>query len=62
MSKQTLIYVIPVDDSGSDDYTNEDYKRIAGKAGTVYTLSEFQDEFNYNDSISVDTYIRIITE
>lgn len=59
---ETKIYMIPVGDKGSDDYTNEDYKTIANKAGTVYTLAEFQDEFNYTENISLDSYIRIITE
>jgi len=59
--KETKIYMIEVDDKGSDDYTNEEFITLAEEQGTVYSLKGFQDEFNYTDSISENHYIRIIT-
>lgn len=54
------IYMIKVDDKGSDDYTDEEFMTLAEEQGTVYSLKGFQDAFNYTDSISEDYYIRII--
>jgi hypothetical protein len=57
---ETRIYMIPVDEMGSDDYTDEQFISIAEQAGTVYSLKGFQDAFNYTEDISLDNYIRII--
>lgn len=54
------IYMIKVDDKGSDDYTDKEFMTLAEEQGTVYSLKGFQDAFNYTDSISEDYYIRII--
>ena len=54
------IYMIQVDDKGSDDYTDEEFMTLAEEQGTVYSLKGFQDAFNYTDAISEDYYIRII--
>ena len=59
--KKTKIYMIEVDDKGSDNYTNEEFITLAEEQGTVYSLKGFQDEFNYTDNISLSHYIRIIT-
>lgn len=60
MEKELKVYLIPVDDKGPDDYTDEEYIKIAEEAGTVYSLKGLQDAFNYTETISLDSYIRII--
>ena len=60
MGKEIKVFVIPVNDKGSDDYTNEDFINIAEQNGTIYSLKGFQNTFNYEESISLDSYIRII--
>lgn len=60
MKKETRIYMIEVDEKGSDDYTNEEFMTLAEEQGTIYSLKGFQDEFNYTDNISTNYYIRIL--
>ena len=54
------VYMMEVDGQGSNDYTDEEFMTLAEEQGTVYTLTGFQDEFNYTENISQDYYIRII--
>lgn len=60
MNKEIRVYVIEVDDKGSDDYTNEEFMTLAEEQGTVFSLKGFQDYFNYEDWNSQNYYIRII--
>ncbi len=61
MTKQTRVYMIEVDEKGSDDYTNEEFMTLAEEQGTVYSLKGFQDDFNYTENISANYYIRFLT-
>ena len=47
MEKQIRVYMMEVDDKGSDDYSNEEFMTLAEEQGTVYSLKGFQDAFNY---------------
>ena len=60
MNKEIKIYMIEVDEKGSDDYTDEEFMTLAEEQGTVYSLKGFQDAFNYEESIDFNHYIRII--
>lgn len=61
MTKETRVYVINVDDKGSDDYTNEEFMTRAEEQGTVYSLKGFQEAFNYENIVCTENkYIRII--
>jgi hypothetical protein len=60
MNKEIKVYMIEVDEKGSDDYTDEEFMKLAEEQGTVYSLKGFQDEFNYDDTIDFGHYIRII--
>jgi hypothetical protein len=53
-------YLIPVeDDCGSDDYSDKEFQEIARRKGNVFTLSEFQDWYNYeSEVVREDWYVR----
>ena len=57
---ETRVYMILVDDTGSDDYTDEEFIKLAEEQGTVFTLKGFQDFYNYEDFDSQNYYIRFI--
>lgn len=54
------VYMIEVDDKGSDDYTDEEFITLAEEQGTVYTIKGFQNAFNYEDCIGSGSYIRFL--
>lgn len=60
MTPEIRVYMIEVEDKGSDDYTNEEFMKEAEEQGTVYSLKGFQDYFNYEDWNCQNYYIRII--
>lgn len=59
-SMQTLVYMIKVDDQGSDDYDNEDFIRLAEEQGTVFSLWGYSEYYNRNDFNAQDYYIKFI--
>lgn len=63
--KTYRVYVINlelIDDiKGSDDYSDEEFINIAELQGGVYSLSGFQDTYNYTEKVSsANNYIRIL--
>ena len=60
MTPEIRVYMIEVEDKGSDDYTNEEFIQKAEEQGTVYSLKGFQNYFNYEDTVGINYYIRII--
>ncbi len=50
-------YLIKVeDDNGSDDYTDAQFQNLAYEQGTVYTLKELQDWYNYEETVNREDY------
>lgn len=63
MTIEMRAYLIRVeDDNGSDDYDDEEFMTLAEEQGTVMTLKEFQDWYNYEHEVDrEDYYLRFIS-